>query len=728
MKRLLPAVLIILLTGTSYAQDLSGKLAALGALPIQPASADWLLDATAFRAGVYRGAGPSDLVLTNGLSERSFRLSPNLACYSFRNLLTGQEMIRAIKPEALVTINGKETPIGGLKGQFEYGYIKYEWMDRFTAETGSFKLQDFTVNDIRARLEWSPKRWVPETTWPPGGKEVTFTFTSVNFPDVVAEVHYELYDGIPLMSKWLVLRNNSGRQLAVNHFVNEYLATVEPEASVETIGNWDVPNMLVCSDFAFSGMNTKSSNQSTFWLRDTLYTSQVDYGLNTPCLLQCKPPLGPGQQIGPAEKFESFRIFELLFDSYDHERKGLSVRRMYRTLAPWSLENPIFLHLTSTDPLVMKTAVDQCVITGFEMIILSFGSGLNMENTDENYISGMKEMVAYANSRGIEIGGYSLLASRRINDDEDVINPLTGKTGGAIFGNSPCLESNWGIQYFRNLTNFIQKTGFALLEHDGSYPGDPCASLKHPGHKGLDDSQWNQWKEITDFYKWCRTKDIYLNVPDWYFLSGSNKTGIGYRETNWSLPRDRQIMLGRQNLYDGTWEKTPSMGWTFVPLTEYQGGGSAATLEPLSEHLAEYQSHLAQNFGAGVQACYRGSRLYDTDQTKDMVINWVNWYKRYRLILNSDIIHLRRADGRDWDGFMHVNPQLKEKGFLMLFNPMNQPVSRTIKIPLYYTGLTTKAMIREKEGNPASYSLNERQEILLNVTIPSNGFTWYVIE
>jgi len=187
-------------------------------------------------------------------------------------------------------------------------------------------------------------------------------------------------------------------------------------------------------------------------------------------------------------------------------------------------------------------------------------------------------------------------------------------------------------------------------------------------------------------------------------------------------------MLGRQNLYDGTWEKTPSMGWTFVPLTEYQGGGSAATLEPLSEHLAEYQSHLAQNFGAGVQACYRGSRIYDNDQTKEMVINWVNWYKKYRLILNSDIIHLRRADGRDWDGFMHVNPQLKEKGFLMLFNPMNQPVSRTIKIPLYYTGLTTKAMIREKEGNPASYSLNERQEILLNVIIPSNGFTWYVIE
>jgi hypothetical protein len=170
------------------------------------------------------------------------------------------------------------------------------------------------------------------------------------------------------------------------------------------------------------------------------------------------------------------------------------------------------------------------------------------------------------------------------------------------------------------------------------------------------------------------------------------------------------------------------MGWTFVPLVEYQGGGSSATLEPLSEHLAEYQAHLAQNFGAGVQACYRGSRLYDTDETKELVINWVNWYKKYRLILNSDIIHLRRADGRDWDGFMHINPRLKEKGFLMLFNPLDQTITRTIRVPLYYTGLTNKALVREQEGSLQTYEINQKHEIQLNAVIPANGFTWFVIE
>ena len=107
-------------------------------------------------------------------------------------------------------------------------------------------------------------------------------------------------------------------------------------------------------------------------------------------------------------------------------------------------------------------------------------------------------------------------------------------------------------------------------------------------------------------------------MPDFYILSGTSKVGIGYREVNWSLPRAQQLMLGRQNIYDGTWLRTPSMGWTFVPLTEYHGGGKAATLEPLSEHLEDYRAHMVQNYGSGVQACYRGPRLYDTEETRDL--------------------------------------------------------------------------------------------------------------
>lgn len=219
-----------------------------------------------------------------------------------------------------------------------------------------------------------------------------------------------------------------------------------------------------------------------------------------------------------------------------------------------------------------------------------------------------------------------------------------------------------------------------------------------------------------------------MNLPDIYHLSGSNKIGIGYREVNWSLPREQQILLGRQNIYDGTWLKPPSMAWTFVPLTEYHGGGDAATLEPLSDHLNDYEAHMIQNYGSGVQACYRGPRLYDTDETKELVIQTIAHYKKYREILNADIIHLRRPDGRDWDGILHVDPQLEIKGFALLYNPTGKEIKRRISLPLYYTGLDKNANISIGEEPPVDYALSRNYEVELDVSIPANGYLPLIIK
>ncbi|UCF17197.1 MAG: hypothetical protein JSW59_07005, partial [Phycisphaerales bacterium] len=154
----------------------------------------------------------------------------------------------------------------------------------------------------------------------------------------------------------------------------------------------------------------------------------------------------------------------------------------------------------------------------------------------------------------------------------------------------------------------------------------------------------------------------------------------------------------------------------------------AATLEPLSEHLDAYEAHLAQNFGSGVQACYRGPRLYDTEQTKALVKKWVDFYKEYRDILDSDIIHVRRPDGRDIDCILHVNPQLKHKGLAMVYNPLDHQVRRQLKLPLYYTGLTKTARIREQRGRYKQYRLDRKYNVEIPVSVAPNGVTWFVIE
>jgi hypothetical protein len=693
-------------------------------------SPDWLITPFPQKTAVFRGSRKDEIAMSNGLIRRSWKLRPNAATVGFANLMTGAAILRAVKPEAYVEINWQELNVGGLQGQPDYAYLTPDWVERMTADPRAMVCIGFKIGKTQTRFPWKRTRFSGNQPWPPPGAAVTFRYEPVNkaLAGVTVFVHYEMYDGIPLLSKWLAIQNSSGSRIRLNRFTNEVLAAVEYESAVDS-GQWHNPNIHVESEYEFGGaIESDTCNHSVHWVPDPDYTTQVNYDLQTPCLLLVHPPLGPDIDILPGDTFESYRTYELVYDSTDRERNGLALRRMYRTIAPWATENPIFMHVTSEEPEAVKSAIDQAAEVGFEMVIISFGSGFDPENQDPQFIEEMKNLADYGKQKGVVLGGYSLLASRNISPEDDVINPKTGTTKGAIFGYSPCLGSRWGIAYFEKLRTFFEKTGMGVLENDGSYPGDVCASIHHPGHRGLLDSQWTQWKEITNFYRWCRARGIYLNVPDWYFLNGSNKTGMGYRETDWSLPRAQQVVIGRQNIFDGTWKKTPSMGWMFVPLVQYHGGGAAATIEPLREHLDTYGQILAQNFGSGVQAAYRGYQLFDTDETKAVVKKWVDFYKDHRAILQSDIIHVRRADGRDLDVILHVNPQLHEKGLAMIYNPLENQVTRTFRLPLYYTGIAGMATIREREGEPRKYSLNGSAEAEVSLSVPARRITWLTIE
>jgi hypothetical protein len=129
-----------------------------------------------------------------------------------------------------------------------------------------------------------------------------------------------------------------------------------------------------------------------------------------------------------------------------------------------------------------------------------------------------------------------------------------------------------------------------------------------------------------------------------------------------------------------------------------------------------------------VQACYRGPRLFDTERTKAMVKAKVDWFKAHRDILESDLVHGRRADARDLDWMLHVNPKLKEKGMLVVFNPLNEPVAKKLRVNLYYTGLTGSARLREQGGSAKAFKLTRDYSVELPVQVPAQGMNWFVIE
>ncbi len=730
---LLASIVTTSMTGTTIADD-PLDVSSLPILKPSPVSTvDHLVDPSPYTAEAYRSADGRELVLDNGLIRRTWRLEPNAACVGFDNLVTGQSMLRSVRPEARVTIDGVAHDVGGLVGQPNHAFLLPEWLEAMTADPAAMRLVDVEIGEPAERFAWNRRRHAaPDATWPPPGVHVRFDYAlpaadGNDLESIRVSVHYELYDGIPAMSTWITVHNGTEHELTVDRVTVEELAVVEHANWVEHREGVALPRpdcLHVETDFAFGGFNPENANRHVVhWRPDPRFTTQVNYARQTPCLLVCEPTRGPAQQVEPGGTFESFRVFELAQDG-DRERQGLNQRRMYRTLAPWVTENPITHHLLTNDPDRVMAAIDEAAAVGFEAIILSFGSGFNMENRDPAFLARWKAVADHAEARGIELGCYSLFSSRGVGGEHMIVSP-DGES--PTHGQCPAVTSDWGLQWLDTMRGFYEATGFDQFENDGPYPGDVDVTARPPLQRGEDDSRWVQWSLTRDLYRDLRAAGVYINAPDYYYLSGSNKCGMGYREVNWSLPRAHQVIHTRQNIYDGTWNKTPSMGWMHVPLAQYHGGGAAATIEPLREHLDHYQRMLESNLALGVQAHYRGPRLFDTPETRDRVKSVVDWFKRYRDILESDVVHGRRADGRDVDWMLHVNPMLDTKGMLVVFNPLDREVTRTIRVDLHYTGLRDMAIVALRDSDPTRHEITRDGTIKVEATVPAGGMAWFTI-
>jgi hypothetical protein len=215
-------------------------------------------------------------------------------------------------------------------------------------------------------------------------------------------------------------------------------------------------------------------------------------------------------------------------------------------------------------------------------------------------------------------------------------------------------------------------------------------------------------------------RNLYLTIPDWYFLNGAACTGMGYREATDNIDIVLQTVIYRQYIFDATYHKTAQMGWCNLNTEVLHGG--------LDANVDKYERMFFTLLSSGAQVWVRGHRLYDGPRSKAMLAKWMAWYRKYGDIIHGDIIHLKRPDGRDLDYYLHVDPRGKHKGMLLVFNPLDRELSKTLDLPLYYTGLTGTAKIREGESRVTSLKLDGRQRAKFPVTVPANGYAWYVIE
>ncbi|MFI4860946.1 MAG: LamG domain-containing protein [Phycisphaerales bacterium JB063] len=718
---------------------------------------DWLIhninDRSEVLLQIGEGGETATLMLTNGLVSRSFYIGENLACTGYRNLSNQAEYIRAVKPEARVQLDGTWYAVGGLTGQPERSYLLAQWIPDMKADPHAFRFEGITVGAPVERYPWQRKFNAVDTPWPPAGVRVTMHYSAPAGIDpqhrgVAIDVHYELYDGIPVMSKSFTVHNNAGDTVMIDAFESELLAM--PQDQIRRIhaesdysfhlanhGPLDVhASGAHSAAIDYSAPPHLAGDTTTQWRVDPEYdmfghhAAIEDKFLGHPFrnLMLSMPPIGPGRPIEPGTAFESFSTFELLQDSDDIERRSLGVRRMYRKIAPQVTEHLLTASTPSHDPAVLLPLLDQMYEIGFEHLNIAFWPGIAHDNLDPAYLEKWKAITDYARERDIIVSGYELMvASRSRGQQNDVVDPATGRPGSP-FGQSLCLGTQWADDYFERVWTFYDTTGFGGLTPDGPYHGCPCGSHDHANHLGLEDSQWVQWAKQVEVFHEAQRRNLYAPAPDWYFLNGQASTGMGYREASANLPREQALLLYRQYIYDGTFFKAPPMGGMAIGLIPTYIDDPKSILEPLHDNLEWYELHLIQLIGSGGNPHFRANRLYDTPETRAMVEKWIGWFKRYRDIITSDMIHVRRPDGRDIDVMLHVNPWLEEKGLAIFFNPLNEPMTREVVLPLYYTGLTDTASVREQEGEPEAYTLDARGNIVLTVTLPPRGVTWYVIE
>ena len=139
---------------------------------------DWLIDGSPYKSTAQTTHEGKRLELTNGLLRRTFLLAPNAATIALDNLMTGQNELRAVRPEALLVINGKEYPVGGLTGQPVNNFLTEEFINNMQACDSAFMLVDYQISESKERFPWKPNsQWISNLyPWPAPGKRITFNY------------------------------------------------------------------------------------------------------------------------------------------------------------------------------------------------------------------------------------------------------------------------------------------------------------------------------------------------------------------------------------------------------------------------------------------------------------------------------------------------------------------------------------------------------------------------
>ena len=131
-----------------------GILALVCSPPIESRATDWLIDPSPFKAVIATNTAENEIILENGLVRRTIKLPPDAATVAFDNLMTGESILRSVRPEAELELDGKTYDVGGLDGQPVHNYFKSGWLAQMKANPSAFHFAGLKTGRTEPRFPW----------------------------------------------------------------------------------------------------------------------------------------------------------------------------------------------------------------------------------------------------------------------------------------------------------------------------------------------------------------------------------------------------------------------------------------------------------------------------------------------------------------------------------------------------------------------------------------------
>ena len=526
----------------------------------------------------------------------------------------------------------------------------------------------------------------------------------------IVTVHYEMYDGLPVLRKWVSVAVPAGGAAAsvdaltidllrAPNFAPERMTVDTVHANNPTpFGQQTVPE----ADQSFPGRTQQ------LWFFDPAYDQGGDAELHVPysyyTLLRVGydddvtfgGPTGPGAVVAPGGSWASQDVRTTFHDTTDFERQGLGLRRAAAALMPQLLAAPLHYMITDVSSNAsFQLAIDQAADAGFALVIVGYGAAgwcgmCDAQILDPAFTAWFAAWVAYAAARGVAVSAYTLMQHNGWGETVPAAEQVLGRDGGR--GGIACFATDWHAAYRGHALAFIAATNLSGIETDGQYEnaycGDSGGDHRHNGGAGAFDAQL---KATLEFNVALKGLGLYQTGADAYSQSGANLWNHADTDAGYGLGSlwDR-LTIGREYVFDSTTSRVKTSG-------SYGIGDIAAACGAVgagAARLACLDFALASFYTLGVPPTVVARSLWppgdaDADGLRATFANWTAFWRAHRPILQAaGALHLSRPTMRAVEGVLHVDPDpaAAERALLSLVNPTAGALPGAVDVALYYAG------------------------------------------